>query len=152
MARDDFTKPTKNQAYQRVAGRCSNPDCHATTSAPVGEVDFSKVGGGAHIHAASPGGGVWIGADTTCNTGPANGPYAARPIGRLHHARQSVAGEGVLGRSRMPGGHQHVADRLVGRFSEVQLTRATMSFHLRASSTTRRQLTQLLNNDVIELS
>lgn len=56
MARDDFTKPTKNQAYQRVAGRCSNPDCRATTSAPVGEVDFSNVGVGAHIHAASPGG------------------------------------------------------------------------------------------------
>ena len=56
MARDDFTKPTKNQAYQRVAGRCSNPDCRATTSAPVGEADFSNVGVGAHIHAASPGG------------------------------------------------------------------------------------------------
>lgn len=56
MTRDDFTKPTKNQAFQRVAGRCSNPDCRATTSAPVGEVDFSNVGVGAHIHAASPGG------------------------------------------------------------------------------------------------
>lgn len=56
MARDDFTKPTKTQAYQRVAGRCSNPDCRASTSAPVGEVDFSNVGVGAHIHAASPGG------------------------------------------------------------------------------------------------
>lgn len=54
MARDDFTKRTKNQAYQRVAGRCSN--CRATTSAPVGEADFSNVGVGAHIHAASPGG------------------------------------------------------------------------------------------------
>ena len=29
MARDDFTKPTKNQAYERVAGRCSNPDTRA---------------------------------------------------------------------------------------------------------------------------
>ncbi len=56
MARDDFTKPTKNQAFQRVAGRCSNPDCRATTSAPVGKADFSNVGVGAHIHAASPGG------------------------------------------------------------------------------------------------
>lgn len=54
MARDDFTKRTRNQAYQRVAGRCSN--CRATTSAPVGESDFSNVGVGAHIHAASPGG------------------------------------------------------------------------------------------------
>lgn len=54
MARDDFTKRTKNQAYQRVAGRCSK--CRATTSAPVGKVDFSNVGVGAHIHAASPGG------------------------------------------------------------------------------------------------
>lgn len=56
MARDDFTKPTKIQAYQRVAGRCSNPDCRAPTFAPVGETDFSNVGVGAHIHAASPGG------------------------------------------------------------------------------------------------
>lgn len=56
MARDDFTKPTKIQAYQRVAGRCSNPACRAPTSAPVGETDFSNVGVGAHIHAASPGG------------------------------------------------------------------------------------------------
>ena len=64
MARDDFTKPTKNQAYQRVAGRCSNPDCRATTSAPVGEVDFSNVGVGAHIHAASPGGPRYLAAVT----------------------------------------------------------------------------------------
>ena len=56
MARDDFTKPTKVQAYQRVAGRCSNPDCRAPTFAPVGETDFSNVGVGAHIHAAAPGG------------------------------------------------------------------------------------------------
>ena len=64
MARDDFTKPTKNQAYQRAAGRCSNPDCRATTSAPVGEVDFSNVGVGAHIHAASPGGPRYLAAMT----------------------------------------------------------------------------------------
>lgn len=56
MTRDDFTKPTKIRAHQRVAGRCSNPDCRAPTSAPVGETDFSNVGVGAHVHAASPGG------------------------------------------------------------------------------------------------
>ncbi len=48
MARDDFTKPTKNQAYERVAGRCSNPDSRASNSAPVGEADFSNIGVGAH--------------------------------------------------------------------------------------------------------
>ncbi|MBY4596105.1 hypothetical protein [Ottowia caeni] len=64
MARDDFTKPTKNQAYQRVAGRCSNPACRATTSAPVGNDDFSNVGVGAHIHAASPGGPRYLAAMT----------------------------------------------------------------------------------------
>lgn len=56
MARDDFTKPTKIQAYQRVAGRCSNPDCRAPTFGPAGETNFSNVGVGAHIHAAAPGG------------------------------------------------------------------------------------------------
>lgn len=51
MARDYFTKPTKNQAYKRVACRCSNPDCRATISASVGEDDFPNVGVDMHIHA-----------------------------------------------------------------------------------------------------
>jgi hypothetical protein len=56
MKRDDFTKPIKTKAHQRVAGRCSNPQCRAPTFAPTGGSDVSNVGVGAHIHAAAPGG------------------------------------------------------------------------------------------------
>ena len=65
MARDDFTKPIKVLAYQRVAGRCSNPTCRASTFAPSGKVEVSNVGVGAHIHAASPGGPRYLAAMTT---------------------------------------------------------------------------------------
>lgn len=56
MARDNFTEKTKLLAYQRVAGRCSNPECRVPTSGPAAEYTVSNVGVGAHIHAASPGG------------------------------------------------------------------------------------------------
>lgn len=65
MARDYFTKPIKVLAYQRVAGRCSNPTCRAPTFAPSGKSEVSNVGVGAHIHAASPGGPRYLVTMTT---------------------------------------------------------------------------------------
>ncbi len=55
--RDDFTVETKRVIADRVARRCSRPECGATTSGP--EIDEGKavnVGVAAHITGASSGG------------------------------------------------------------------------------------------------
>lgn len=55
--RDDFTEDAKRAIANRVANRCSNPECGAVTSGP--QVDLAKavnVGVAAHITAASSGG------------------------------------------------------------------------------------------------
>lgn len=56
MARDDFTASTIRKLRDRVAHRCSNPDCRVPTSSPKGDSDVSNIGTAAHICAASPGG------------------------------------------------------------------------------------------------
>lgn len=55
--RDDFTKATKQILAERVAWRCSNPDCRTVTVGP--HMDSTKrvnVGQACHIEAASEGG------------------------------------------------------------------------------------------------
>ena len=55
--RDDFAENVKRIVAERVANRCSRPDCRAATSGP--QVDPTKslnLGVAAHITAASPGG------------------------------------------------------------------------------------------------
>lgn len=55
--RDDFTEDVKRAIANRVANRCSNPECRAVTSGP--QIDSAKalnVGVAAHITAASAGG------------------------------------------------------------------------------------------------
>lgn len=57
MARDNFSKSVVDQLKQRVAFRCSNPECRAPTAAPSQDSDKAHlIGVAAHIHAASPGG------------------------------------------------------------------------------------------------
>jgi hypothetical protein len=57
MARDDFGGAMKEVLAKRVAHRCSNPTCRATTSGPHSEPSRAvNVGVAAHIAAASPGG------------------------------------------------------------------------------------------------
>lgn len=57
MARDNFKKGDIAKLSQRVAQRCSNPDCRAPTAAPgETELKVNNIGIAAHIHAASPGG------------------------------------------------------------------------------------------------
>jgi hypothetical protein len=52
--RDDFSKPVKRTLSDRVAWRCSNPDCHAQTSGPHEDpVKSVNIGVAAHIRAAS---------------------------------------------------------------------------------------------------
>lgn len=55
--RDDFSEETKRTCANRVANRCSRPDCRALTSGP--QLDPRRalnVGVAAHITAAAPGG------------------------------------------------------------------------------------------------
>lgn len=55
--RDDFTAAIKRLAADRVAHRCSNPNCRAATSGPqLTPLGSVNVGVAAHITAASPGG------------------------------------------------------------------------------------------------
>ena len=57
MKRDDFTKQTKRKLAQRVAYKCSNPDCRRTTTGPQKDNSGStNIGVAAHIHAASENG------------------------------------------------------------------------------------------------
>ncbi|MEE5105349.1 hypothetical protein V2J92_12425 [Pseudomonas alliivorans] len=56
MARDDFKQSTIKKLRDRVAHRCSNPNCRVATSAPQDEEGVTNVGKAAHICAASPGG------------------------------------------------------------------------------------------------
>lgn len=54
MSRDDFTVKTKRLLAQRVAYRCSNPECRRSTSGPQTKVDkVTNIGVAAHIYAAS---------------------------------------------------------------------------------------------------
>ena len=55
--RDDFPLPTKELLAERVAYRCSNPECRQVTSGPQKDPTKSvNIGVAAHITAASAGG------------------------------------------------------------------------------------------------
>lgn len=55
--RDNFSDPVKRALANRVAGKCSNPDCGAVTVGPQGDpAKFTNIGVAAHITAAAPGG------------------------------------------------------------------------------------------------
>ncbi|WP_141232663.1 hypothetical protein [Pseudomonas sp. Irchel 3H7] len=56
MARDDFSASVVRKLRDRVAHRCSKPNCRVPTSAPQDEDGVTNVGKAAHICAASPGG------------------------------------------------------------------------------------------------
>jgi hypothetical protein len=56
-SRDDFNAPVKRQLAARVAHKCSNPRCRASTSGPqLDEAGSVNLGVAAHITAASPNG------------------------------------------------------------------------------------------------
>ncbi|MCK4765576.1 MAG: hypothetical protein KAW12_25465, partial [Candidatus Aminicenantes bacterium] len=53
-SRDDFSEKTKRVLQERVANRCSNPECKAPTSGPNAiETKATRIGVAAHITAAS---------------------------------------------------------------------------------------------------
>ena len=55
--RDDFNSKTKEILAQRVAFKCSNPDCRKPTIGPNSEeTKVTRIGIAAHICAAAPGG------------------------------------------------------------------------------------------------
>ena len=57
MSRDNFSKKIIQILRERVAHRCSNPDCRVVTSGPTKKVDkANNLGTAAHICAASKGG------------------------------------------------------------------------------------------------
>lgn len=56
MARDEFSKPVITKLKERVANRCSNPDCRVPTCGPSDSNGINNIGVAAHITAASPGG------------------------------------------------------------------------------------------------
>ena len=55
--RDDFTQQIKDKLYERVGGKCSNPNCRKETKGPHSNPTKSvSIGVAAHITAASEGG------------------------------------------------------------------------------------------------
>lgn len=54
--RDNFSLSTIRMMRDRVAGRCSNPNCRVSTLAPSGKEKLNNTGIAAHIHAAATGG------------------------------------------------------------------------------------------------
>ncbi len=85
MNRDDFTIGTKRTLANRVAWRCSRPNCRVATVGPG--VDPAKeviLGEAAHLTAASPGGPRF---DSTLTPeqrrSPENGIWLCRPHARL---------------------------------------------------------------------
>lgn len=57
MARDDFSKATRDALSKRVGLYCSNPSCRSNTVGPhSGSLRFVNIGVASHITAASPGG------------------------------------------------------------------------------------------------
>lgn len=60
--RDAFKESTRRELRDRVAGRCSNPDCRVQTLGPRDKKPgVALVGEAAHITAAAPGGARWNG-------------------------------------------------------------------------------------------
>lgn len=54
MKRDNFAEPIKRALRERVAYRCSNPECRVPTVGPAdGPVGVTRIGDAAHITAAS---------------------------------------------------------------------------------------------------
>jgi tetratricopeptide (TPR) repeat protein len=83
--RDEFRQSVKNTLANRVAHRCSNPECQAVTSGPATAPDLSvNVGVAAHITAASPGGARY---DATLTSeeraGASNGIWTCQTCGKL---------------------------------------------------------------------
>lgn len=54
--RDNFSQSVKTKLKDRVAGRCSNPDCRLVTQGPSGKDKVNNIGQAAHIHAAAENG------------------------------------------------------------------------------------------------
>tara|TARA_R110002020_G_scaffold358271_5_gene570549 strand:+ start:766 stop:2484 length:1719 start_codon:yes stop_codon:yes gene_type:complete len=54
--RDNFSQSVKTKLKDRVAGRCSNPDCRVVTQGPIGKDKVNNIGEAAHIHAAAENG------------------------------------------------------------------------------------------------
>jgi hypothetical protein len=54
LARDDFSKETKDILAKRVGMKCSNPGCRKPTSGPDAKEGVTNGGVAAHISAASP--------------------------------------------------------------------------------------------------
>lgn len=54
--RDNFSQSVKTKLKDRVAGRCSNPDCRVVTQGPIGRDKVNNIGEAAHIHAAAENG------------------------------------------------------------------------------------------------
>lgn len=56
MPRDDFLESTKTKLRERVANRCSKPDCRVPTSAAAKGSKINRIGVAAHICAAAENG------------------------------------------------------------------------------------------------
>lgn len=85
LSRDDFHARTKRILAERVAYRCSRPQCRRQTIGPHSEPEKSaQIGVAAHIHAAAPGGARYEPAQSTQERSSiANGVWLCQTCSRL---------------------------------------------------------------------
>jgi hypothetical protein len=84
LQRDNFNAPTKRLLAQRVAYRCSNPQCSTLTIGPRSTGETVLLGVASHICAASPGGARYDATMTPAlRLHAANGIWMCQQCGKL---------------------------------------------------------------------
>lgn len=84
LQRDNFSGPTKRLLAQRVAYRCSNPQCRTLTMGPSSTGGTVLLGVASHICAASPGGPRYDAGMTPAERShPDNGIWLCQQCGKL---------------------------------------------------------------------
>ncbi len=84
LQRDNFSAPTKRLLAQRVAYRCSNPQCRILTMGPSSTGGTVALGVASHICAAAPGGPRYDATMTSAQRShAANGIWLCQHHGKL---------------------------------------------------------------------
>jgi hypothetical protein len=109
MPRDNFSKAVQDTLRQRVANRCSNPDCRVQTTGPATKGDkITNIGIAAHITAASPKGprfsaqlskadrtslenGIWLCSNCATKIDRDTGMFTVAKIESWKHAAENTA-------------------------------------------------------------
>jgi hypothetical protein len=141
MARDNFSSKIKAALHQRVAHRCSNPDCRVSTIGPgQGIHAVANIGKAAHITAAAPGGeryditmtsaqrcainnGIWLCSDCATEVDVNKGTYSTELLLNWKRlAEQTAAAEKGKRQPRAEDARTELVAALTGATSKFTRT------------------------------